>query len=97
MANSIVSIRIPKSLMGKLVKVSGKKHFLDLSEFVRSVVRHKWLEHNEPAAYQVKKLREEITHLVKDRTRKQDQAELLEELEKLRFLLREREGGKNKK
>ena len=96
MGNSIVSVRIPKSLFTELSRIVERKHFLDVSELVRSLVRRKWLEHHEPQQYQLKRLREDITQLVKDKTKKKEQEELIADLEKLKFLLKEKEGGKHK-
>jgi Arc/MetJ-type ribon-helix-helix transcriptional regulator len=95
LANSIVSIRLPKPLIEELNRLKEKEHFLDVSELIRSVVRKKWLEHSEPEAFQVKKLREEVTGLMKDRKKKFEDQELIEEFERLKQMIREKEGGRN--
>ncbi len=44
MAEQIVSIRIPSSLVAELKKTVDKEHFKDLSELVRTAVRKKFLD-----------------------------------------------------
>lgn len=80
MANSMISVRIPSSLVDELREVSKKDHFLDLSEAVRSLIRNNWMKHKDPLAYQLKQLRAEITENVS----KKNQDELISELKKIR-------------
>ena len=66
MNDTIVSIRVPKSLLKELKQLSETEHFLDVSEEVRSIVRKKWESHVNPEIFQLQKLREDIgTHLHK--------------------------------
>jgi len=44
MSNSIVSVRIPNSLGDKLKTIAKKQHYLDVSEFVRTLLRKKRVE-----------------------------------------------------
>jgi len=44
----IVGVRMPKRLLLALKAVSEKRHFLDTSEAVRSMVRQRWLEATGP-------------------------------------------------
>jgi len=48
MGDVIVGVRMPKRLLLALKTVSEKKHFLDTSEAVRSMVRQHWLEAMSP-------------------------------------------------
>ncbi len=89
MAGSIVSLRIPKSLLEEFKSVSEKDHFLDLSDAVRSVIRKKWLEISDPYSYHVKKLRKEIKEAVDHKKDDKKQQMLLHELEKIKELIRE--------
>ena len=82
--NSLVSIRMPKSLFSELQKLAEKNHFLDISEQVRSIVRDKWQEAKEPQAYQLKKLRKEIAHALKTKTEEKAQQQLISELERIK-------------
>ncbi len=80
MANSILSIRIPVSLLEELKIISERDHFLDLSEAVRSIIRAQWLEHKDPISYQIKQLRTDIANNIE----KNNEEKLLEELKKIR-------------
>ena len=48
MGDIIVGVRMPKKLLLALKTVSEKRHFLDTSEAVRSMVRQRWLEATGP-------------------------------------------------
>ena len=80
MTNSMISVRIPRSLVEEFREASRKDHFLDLSEAVRSVIRTNWLKHKDPQAYEISKLRKDIV----DNVNKKSQQELIEELKKIR-------------
>ena len=58
--SSMISIRIPQSLIKELKDVSKKDHFLDLSEAVRSIIRRNWAKQKDPLSYQLKQVRKEI-------------------------------------
>ncbi len=80
MANSMLSIRIPVSLVEELKEVSKKDHFLDLSEAVRSIIRNNWIKHKDPMTYQLKQLRKEIS----DNVGRKKEEEVIAELKKIR-------------
>jgi len=40
MVTSVVSIRMPSSLVQKLRELAEQNHFLDISEEVRSIIKH---------------------------------------------------------
>jgi Arc/MetJ-type ribon-helix-helix transcriptional regulator len=82
--NSLVSIRMPKSLFLALQKLADENHYLDVSEQVRSIVREKWQEAKEPQAYQVRKLRKEIADALKAKNEAQAQQQLIQELERIK-------------
>ncbi|MBN1544880.1 hypothetical protein JW898_05470 [Candidatus Woesearchaeota archaeon] len=82
--NSLVSIRIPKSLFSELQKLAETNHYLDVSEQVRSIVRERWQEAKEPQAYQLKKLRNEIAEAMKTKTEAVAQQHLIDELERIK-------------
>ena len=56
----IVSLRIPTDLFEQLKKVAKQKHYLDLSELVRSLIRKNWLVSKDPVFYEIQKLRQEL-------------------------------------
>lgn len=86
MANSMISVRIPESLLKEFKETADKDHFMDLSEAVRSIIRKNWLQQKDPAAYELKQLRRDIT----DNVAKKGQEELIEELKKIRDSLLEK-------
>jgi Arc/MetJ-type ribon-helix-helix transcriptional regulator len=90
MTNTIVSIRIPKSLVKELRMVSEKDHFMDLSEAVRSIVRAKWLSAKDPMSLKVEQLRQDIlTNLSKG-----NQQALVEQLERIKEeIINSKKGG----
>ena len=80
MANSIVSVRIPKSLVGELRGVAERDHFMDLSEAVRSIVRAKWLAMRDPMPLKIEQLRRDImTNLSKS-----NQQAIVDQLERIK-------------
>lgn len=46
MPDSVVSVRMPESLLEELRKVSAEQHYMDLSESVRNLVRRKIAEYD---------------------------------------------------
>ncbi len=80
MANRMISVRIPSSLIEELKDVSKKDHFLDTSETVRSIIRSNWIRQKDPVAYQVSRLRKEISESINSR----NQENLLMELKRIR-------------
>lgn len=87
--NIMVSLRIPKSLVQEFRHISEKDHFLDLSEAIRSTVRQKYMKYSQPEAYELKKLREEISDSVKKNVIKQDQKIFVKKLDKIKKILEE--------
>ena len=82
--NSLVSIRMPKSLFLELQKLAEKNHFLDVSEQLRSIVREKWQEAKDPQAYQINRLRKEIAESLSKTTAEKAQQQLINELERIK-------------
>ena len=91
--NSLVSIRIPKTLFNELKDMAGKNHFLDVSEQVRSIARNRWQEAKDPRAYHLRRLRSEIADALKTKTEEKTQEQLIKELERIKESL-VREVGK---
>lgn len=82
--NSLVSVRIPKSLFLELQKHTEKNHFLDVSEQLRSILREKWREARDPQAYQIRKLRKDIAEALKSKSEQKAQKQLIDELERIK-------------
>jgi Arc/MetJ-type ribon-helix-helix transcriptional regulator len=91
MSNTIVSVRIPESMVKELKDAMKNDHFLDLSEAVRGIVRKRWMEWKDPTTYQIKKLREDIKEVIKEKTKKTKQERLLDELERIKDMLSDKE------
>jgi metal-responsive CopG/Arc/MetJ family transcriptional regulator len=76
MTNTIVSIRIPESLLDELKVTAKKEHYLDVSEAVRSIIRNEWIKNKNPLAFQIKKLEKNISQNIKSSSQKEIIAEL---------------------
>lgn len=81
MADVIVGVRMPRKLLLALKRVSEKRHFLDTSEAVRSMVRQRWQE----ATQQMP--REQVAVKKRELSIKEEQKRLL--LEKIKRLSEE--------
>jgi len=88
MADVMISVRMPEGLVNELKELAKSKHFMDLSEEVRSIVRERWLESKDPYLYEVKKLRSEIKSELKDKIIKRSEEELVKELKRIKERIR---------
>ena len=61
MADQVVSVRMPASLVQELKAVAEKNHYLDLSETLRSLLRDKWLE--QPDAKKAREVRKKLSRI----------------------------------
>ena len=80
--NSIVSVRMPKSLSDTLRSLASKNHFMDLSEELRFIVKQKMIEQIDPFSYQIQKLKDEIREGVSKKSQN-DRTRFVEELTKI--------------
>ena len=84
MKDTMVSIRMPESLAKKLAIKAEQEHFLDLSEFVRSVVRREWQKNAKPdIASELKSLSKKVEEELKSISNERVQKEVTEELRKI--------------
>lgn len=60
MTEVLVSVRIPSRLVEKLKAAASAKHFLDLSEVVRSIIRQRWYRDKQPILYELNRIRDEL-------------------------------------
>ncbi|NTV23275.1 MAG: hypothetical protein HGA85_02785 [Nanoarchaeota archaeon] len=58
MADQIISVRMPSSLVTELKELAEKNHYLDVSEELRSLLRDKWLEHKDPYSLKLLAIKE---------------------------------------
>ena len=85
MADQIVSVRMPISLLDELKYLVIKNHFLDVSEEVRSLLRDKWLEQLDPTKFKVHAVKKSIEKVAKPEQIKalKNTLRLLEEINEL--------------
>ena len=89
MVDSIVSIRMPSSLVQELKTLSKEKHFLDVSEQMRSIIRIKTQE------YRIKTGDKKEESIIQKTTEIKQEAMIKEELVKrLKEMIKELEHEK---
>ena len=88
MNDVMVTVRMPKSLAARLKELAKEKHFMDLSEEVRSIVRQNWMAYTNPELSLIKKLREDIEAEIKKKSARRVQLEVAKELEKIKAQLK---------
>lgn len=60
MADRVISVKMPGSLIEALRNLQAEHHYLDLSEQLRSIVREKCLEFTNPYLKEIKRVRKDI-------------------------------------
>jgi Arc/MetJ-type ribon-helix-helix transcriptional regulator len=89
MKDTLVSIRMPDSLAKELEQQAKKEHFLDLSEFIRSVVRSQWQKNAKgDIRAELQSLRKKVEEQLKEISNERVQKEVAEELRKIQENLR---------
>jgi Arc/MetJ-type ribon-helix-helix transcriptional regulator len=88
MPDSLVSIRLPKSLVGELGNVVQAEHYMDVSEAVRSILREQFERYSDPYAYELKELRESITKEMKEQIARKSEQRIVDELKKIKEKIR---------
>jgi len=86
MADQIVSVRMPVSLLNELKELAEKNHFLDVSEEIRSILRSKWMSQKDPYSLKLMAIREAALKAKvpnKLKALKKDLKKLLEEINEL--------------
>lgn len=79
MAEKIVSVKMPPSLVTELRTLTEKHHYIDLSEQVRSIVRQKCLKYSQQES---DGLLHDIERQIKE-SNQQRKEQILRELQKL--------------
>ncbi len=72
MTDTVVSVRMPSTLVRELRILADKNHYMDLSEEIRSVVRTKCIDSTQSPDSKIAKLKQ-----------KQSNQQMIEELKKL--------------
>lgn len=60
MAERVISVKMPGSLVQELRRLTARHHYLDLSEQLRSVVRQKCLAYANPYTEELNRLRQDL-------------------------------------
>ena len=89
MADTLVSVRMPASLVDALKELVREDHYLDLSEEIRSIVRHAYTTSLHPELLEVQRLRTEIANAIKQREQRSVTKKVLEELEHIKREVKE--------
>ena len=84
MKDIMVSVRMPPSLTSKLKDIAKKNDFLDVSEALRSMVRHRWIKAMHPELYELQQLRATIQETLKQKAAGRIRSELIKELNKIK-------------
>lgn len=92
MSNQIVSVRIPTTLTEKLKEYAAKKHYMDVSEVVRALLRKRWMEQRDPYSTQVNTLRKDISAKINKINDQKNYERLLQEIEKIKKELLKKAG-----
>lgn len=89
MKDTMVSIRMPETLAKELAIRAEQSHFLDLSEYIRSVVRSEWQKNaKSDITSELQSLRKKIESELKEISNERVQKEVAEELKKIQESLR---------
>ncbi|MBS3119884.1 hypothetical protein J4475_03610 [Candidatus Woesearchaeota archaeon] len=81
----LLSLRIPESLARELAALIKQKHFMDLSDEVRSIIRDQWIISQDPLRGEIQELKRTLT----TRLGEKKQQELMADVNRLREELRE--------
>lgn len=77
----LISVRLPKHLLNELKKDAKKQYYLDLSEYVRSIIRSKAMEYLYPYKSEIAKMHKSV--LIKQNSKKETaKKELFNEFKK---------------
>jgi Arc/MetJ-type ribon-helix-helix transcriptional regulator len=91
MKDTMVSIRIPGSLLEELKAIAQTEHYMDVSEEIRSIVRDRWLQAKQPELEELKKLKEDIKRGLETKKERLVRIELIRELEKIKESVKKNE------
>jgi Arc/MetJ-type ribon-helix-helix transcriptional regulator len=88
MPDSLVSIRLPKSLAEELNLLVKRDHYMDASEAIRSILREQFERYSDPYAYELKELRDSITKEMKEQIARKSEQRIVDELKKMKERIR---------
>ena len=88
MKEVIVSVRMPESMLKELKELAVARHFLDVSEEIRSIIRDKTKEYSQPYQADLKRIADDIAGELNKKTQEKHAL-----IGKLRTMLEELENG----
>lgn len=83
MKDTVLSIRLPSSLVKELKSLLEKEHFLDMSEQIRTIVREKCEEYSKPYQHELKKISHQMEEKHSNIKKEIEKQKLIEELNKI--------------
>ena len=83
MADKIISVRMPASMVSELKDLANRNHYLDISEQLRSVLRNKMLDYRYPYSRSLSEISGKIEELKAPKKVEQLKSELKRILEEL--------------
>ena len=84
MKDIVMTIRLPSSLFSELKQLPISKSYMDISEEIRSIVRHRWQESSNPELYEIRKLKQEISDILEKKIVKKSHELLIKELDNIK-------------
>jgi len=57
----VVSVRMPKSLLEELKRISENQHYMDVSDAIRSVLRQRYLQSTEPDTAKMQEIKKKLS------------------------------------
>ena len=88
MKDTVVSVRLPTTLVQELKMLAQEQHYLDLSEQIRTIIRQKCEQYSQPYKHEVQKMREQLELSLTESKEDKDKEKILEELQKIMMELK---------
>ena len=88
MKDTVLSIRLPSTLVQELKVLAQENHYLDLSEQIRTVIRQKCEQYGEPYKYEVQKMRNQLEQSLSATKETEDKEKIIQELERIMMELK---------
>jgi Arc/MetJ-type ribon-helix-helix transcriptional regulator len=79
----MISIRVPSALVKELKILTEKKHYIDLSEHIRAIIREKSMQYVEPYRYELSKMRTEMENKISENKAIVEKKKLVEDLKSI--------------
>ena len=79
---------MPESLLNEIKKITKEQHYMDVSEGIRTIVRDKWLEYQNPDLFYLKKIRKDIQNELTKKSKETITKEVLAELSKIKDVIK---------